>query len=63
MSKFVLEILLGSNLRLKILKYIFRNAPASFSVKELADHVQDKPDIVRKEVEKLTSIGLIKIKK
>jgi predicted transcriptional regulator len=61
MSKNILETLLGSNLRVKILKYIFRNAPASFSVKELAEHVQGDYQMVRKEVQKLVEIGLIKL--
>jgi predicted transcriptional regulator len=63
MSKFILETLLGSNLKVKILKYIFRNAPASFNIREIASHVQDEPETVRREVIKLEEIGLIKKKK
>ncbi|MGD0977224.1 MAG: hypothetical protein ABR875_02955 [Minisyncoccia bacterium] len=62
MSKKILEELLGSNLRVKILKYIFRNAPASFNVRELADHVQEDPEVVKREIKKLVGIGLIKQK-
>lgn len=60
MSKNILESLLGSNLKVKILKYIFRNTPASFSLKEIAGHIQEKPETVRKEIKKLENIGLIK---
>jgi len=62
MSKKILEELLGSNLRVKILKYIFRNAPVSFNVRELADHVQEDPEVVKREIKKLVGIGLIKQK-
>jgi len=62
MSKQTLDILLGSNLRVKILKYIFRNAPASFNITELSDHVQEKPEAVKKEIKTLETINLIKPK-
>lgn len=63
MSKNALEILLGSHLRLKILKYVFRNAPASFNIRELAGHVQEKPELVKQEIGRLVNIKLIKLKK
>lgn len=63
MSKHILETLFDSRLRVKVLKYLFRNIGANFSVRELATHVQDKPKAVRREINKLIDIGLIKIKK
>lgn len=63
MAKSVLETLFGSKLRLKILKFLFRNGTASFTVRELAAHVQDRPAAVKKELADLREIGLVKIKR
>lgn len=63
MSKNVLETLFTSSLRVKILKFLFRNLSSSFNIKELANHVQDKPRVVKREIFKLKEIGLIKTKK
>lgn len=63
MSKYILETLFESRPRLKILKFLFRNANSSFSVKELAAHVQEKPLTVKKEIAKLREIGLVKLKR
>ena len=63
MAKLILETLFGSNLRVKILKFLFRNATASFSLKELANHVQEKPAAVKKEIGNLAAVGLVRIKK
>lgn len=63
MSKLILEGLFESKLRVKILKYLFRNSSAVFGLRELAEHVQGRPGEVRREVERLREIGLIKIKK
>ena len=63
MAKLILETLFDSNLRVKILKFLFRNAATSFSLKELAEHVQEKPRAVKKEVANLSEIGLIRVKK
>lgn len=63
MSKHILETLFESRPRLKILKFLFRNASASFNVKELAAHVQEEPLAVKREIAKLRKIGLIKLKR
>lgn len=63
MSRSILETLFDSKLRVKILKFLFRNAAASFSVRELANHVQDKPVAVKREIKALKEIGLVKVKK
>ncbi len=62
-SKNTLDILFDSRLKVKILKFLFRNPISSFNVRELAKHVQDQPRAVRKEIAKLAGIGLVKIKK
>ena len=63
MSKHILEILFDSKTKLKILKFLFRNSASSFNIKELSTHIQEKPITVKKELDKLAEIGLIKIKK
>jgi hypothetical protein len=62
MSKRILETLVGSNARVKILKYIFRNVLTSFSLKDISAHVQEPIEEVKKEIRKLEEIDLLKLK-
>lgn len=62
-NKNALEVLFDSKLRLKLLKLLFRNSTASFTLKELAARVQEKNAVVKKEVKKLKEIGLLRIKR
>ena len=63
MSKHPLEILFDSKTRVKIMKYVFRNADASFTIRELANHTQEDISTVKQEVSKLREIGFLVIKK
>jgi predicted transcriptional regulator len=60
MSKNALELLFDSRARVKILKFLFRNANLVFDVKDVGRRVQERPSVVRREVKKLLSIGLLK---
>ena len=62
-SKNTLEVLFDSRAKVKILKFLFRNIDSSFSAKELAKKVQERPASVNKEIGKFLSIGLLKISK
>jgi len=56
----VLENLLGSKLRVKVLKFLFRNYPANIGTRELARRVQEPQDMIKKEMKMLEKIGLIR---
>ncbi len=62
MSKNILDELFGSRVRVKILKFFFRNSPSDFSARMLAERIQESPAEVRKEVEKLLEIRVLKRK-
>jgi len=62
MSNRSLEILLGSKIRVKVLKSLFRNSDKNFTVGELADLTQVDLPTIKKEVSLLSEIGLIKVK-
>ena len=62
MSKSTLELLFDSKARVKILKFLFRNAGMSFSIKDLSKRVQERTATVRREMKRLTEIGLLKSK-
>lgn len=62
MSKPVLDNLFGSKIRVKLLKFLFRNYPADFSVKEIAQRIQEPYSETRQELENLKSIGVVKRK-
>lgn len=62
MSKDTLDNLFGSKVRVKILKFLFRNYPASIDIQTLAQRTQESPRVVRQEVEVLRSIKLLKKK-
>lgn len=62
MSKYLLEQLLGSRLRVKVTKFLFRNEGQMFNVKEVAKRIQESRSSVMAEVRKLAKLGLIKYK-
>jgi len=62
MSKNILDNLFGSRVKVKILKYAFRNYPGDFNIQELSRRVQESSNVVKKEVQSLLQMGLIKIK-
>lgn len=62
MSKFSLDNLFGSKVRVKVLKFLFRNYPGNFSLSELANRVREPLPAVRKEVEMFQKMGLLKKK-
>ena len=59
-SKDVLDILFGSRIRVKVLKFLFRNYPNDFAASELAKRIQESGPATRKEVALLVKIKLIK---
>lgn len=62
MSKFILDNLFNSKIRLKVLRFLFRNYPGDFSASELANRIQEGYDLTQKEIKTLQKIGLIKRK-
>ena len=60
MSKDILEILLGSRIRVKVLKFLFRNYANDFSIQELSKRIQEPPTATRKEVQILNQIKLVR---
>lgn len=58
-NKNSLDVLFGSKLRVKVLKYLFRNYPEAFSARALARVIQESIDDVTKELNMLKSIGLV----
>ncbi len=63
MSKNTFEILFQTKIRVKALKFIFRNPDAVFSAEDLSSRIQEPLDKVVEELEALVAIKLIKIKK
>ncbi|HZZ99264.1 MAG TPA: archaellum operon transcriptional activator EarA family protein [Candidatus Paceibacterota bacterium] len=59
MSKPILDNLFGSKVRVKILKFLFRNHEADFSVTELARRIQEPYEATKKEIELLRGIKII----
>ncbi len=60
MSKDVLDNLFGSRIRVKILKFLFRNYPVDFTVGELTKRIQETYSATKQEIEALTKLRLIK---
>lgn len=60
MSKDILDNLFGSKVRVKVLKFAFRNYPGDFTVGELARRVQETYSATKQELEALTKLRLIK---
>ncbi|MEK7217610.1 MAG: archaellum operon transcriptional activator EarA family protein [Patescibacteria group bacterium] len=63
MSKPILDNLFGSKIRVKILKFLYRNFPADFSVREIAQRIKEPPQTTRDELELLRQITVVKHKK
>ena len=59
MSKNTLDKLFGSSLRVKLLRFLFRNYPGNFSVAELSKRIQESLEETKKELELLRNIGLL----
>ena len=62
MSKPILDNLFGSKVRVKVLKFLYRNYPGDFSAGELARRIQESPDSTKKELELLKLIHVVKKK-
>lgn len=58
MSKSILDNLFGSRVRVKLLKLLYRQNPATFSMAELAMRIQEPSFIARRELTVLLDIGL-----
>lgn len=63
MSKRGLEVLFDSRVRLKMLKFLFRNIGSDFSPKEMTVRIQEQTPVVKKEIKKFLDMGLLKVKK
>lgn len=59
MSKHILDNLLGSRARAKLLKFLFRNYPNGFSVRELALRTREPATDVKRELAMLRRIGAV----
>ena len=59
MSKDTLDNLFGSRLRVKILKFLFRNYPNDFNVSELSRRIQEPRKKVQKEISVLINADLV----
>ncbi|OGN34793.1 MAG: hypothetical protein A3I39_00170 [Candidatus Yanofskybacteria bacterium RIFCSPLOWO2_02_FULL_47_9b] len=62
MSKPILDNLFGSKVRVKVLKFLFRNYPADFSIKEISQRIQETPLETKKEIDLLKEILVVKKK-
>lgn len=63
MSKNILEQLFESKTRVRILKFLFRNADTDFTSKDLITRVQEPRSMVNREIQKFLEIGLLKVKR
>ncbi len=63
MSKPVLDNLFGSKIRVKVLKFLFRNYPNDFDLKELSRKIQESYSKTKKEALLLKEIGIIRRKR
>ncbi len=62
MSKPVLDNLFGSKIMVKVLKFLFRNHPSDFSIREIARRIQESPSATKIELESLKSLTIVKKK-
>ncbi len=62
MSKQILEVLFESKIKVKVLKFLFRNIEKKFTTKELASRIQESREEVEQCVQRFSDIGLITIK-
>ena len=63
MSKPILDNLFGSKLRVKVLKFLYRNYPSDFSVKEISQRIQEPLLDAKKEIDLLVSLRVLKSQK
>ena len=56
----VLENLFNSKLRVKVLKFLFRNSLGQVGVRDLAKRIQESYPLVTREIKSLEKIGLVK---
>ncbi len=63
MSKPILDNLFGSKVRVKLLKFLYRNYPAEFSLRDMSRRIQEKPNDVKKELSALKLIRVVKMAK
>ena len=59
MSKHALEVLFDSKIRLKILKFLFRNFDRRLTLADIIRHTQEDAGNVRREIARLKEINLI----
>jgi len=59
-SKNTLDKLFGSRIRVKLLRFLFRNYPGRFNAAELSKRIQEPLDDIRKELNLLAEAGLVK---
>ena len=59
MSSTTLDKLFGSRIRVKLLKFLFRNYPGSYKTQELSKRIQESAKETKKELEFLAILGLI----
>jgi len=62
MSKPILDNLFGSKVKVKVLKFLFRNYPADFTVKEISQRIQESYLATKKELLLLKEISVVKRK-
>lgn len=60
MSKSILDNLFGSRVKVKLLKLLFRQHPATFGISELVARIQEPVFIARRELTALHEIGLLR---
>jgi hypothetical protein len=60
MSKSILDNLFGSRVRVKLLKLLYRQHPNTFAMSDLTVRVQEPSFIIRRELDVLRQIGMIK---
>ncbi len=62
MSKPILDNLFGSKIRVKILKFLYRNYPADFNAREIGIRIQESTADTRQELEVLREMTVLKKK-
>ena len=62
MSKPILDNLFGSKVRVKILKFLYRNFPSDFSAREISHRIQESPQATKDELALLRLISIVKQK-
>lgn len=60
MSKDILDNLFGSRVRVRVLKFLFRNYPGDFGLGEISKKIGASGTATKKELESLTRLNLLK---